>query len=218
LGESAVVADIGSGTGFLSEGFLCHGCTVYGVEPNDGMRAAAETLLAPYPRFHSREGSAEATGLPAASVDWVVAGQSFHCFDVAAAGTEFRRILRPGGQVAICWNERDAQGSAFMREYDALIHRHAPEYEDVAQRNIGAVDYDAFFGPGRYRVDSFPNGQQFDLDGVRGRLQSSSYTPPPGSPGHAPMMAELDALFAAHQQAGQVAFTYLTRVFWGPLP
>ena len=212
-----VVADIGSGTGFLAEVFLCFGCTVIGVEPNAGMRAAAEHLLAPYPHFTSVDGTAEATGLPDASVDWAVAGQAFHWFDGPAAALEFRRILRPGGRAAICWNERDAAASPFMQEYDALVHRHSPEYEDVGHRNIAKVAYEDFFGHADYRLDTFPNAQHFDREGLRGRLSSSSYAPPPGDPGHAPMMADLDALFDQHQQDGHVTFTYVTKVFWGEL-
>jgi SAM-dependent methyltransferase len=217
LTPDSVVADIGSGTGFLAEVFLCFGCAVIGVEPNAEMRAAAEALLAPYPRFRSVDGTAEATGLPAASVDWAVAGQAFHWFDGPAAARECRRILRPGGRAAICWNERDAAASPFMQEYDALIHRHSPEYEDVGHRNIGKVAYADFFGHDRYRLDAFPNAQAFDREGLRGRLSSSSYSPPPGHPGHAPMMADLDALFDAHQQDGSVTFTYVSKVFWGEL-
>ena len=51
LTPAAVVADVGSGTGILSELFLQHGNTVYGVEPNQQMRAAAERFLKDYPNF-----------------------------------------------------------------------------------------------------------------------------------------------------------------------
>jgi SAM-dependent methyltransferase len=217
LRAGQVVADVGSGTGFLSEVFLCHGCTVWGVEPDADMRAAAESLLAPYPRFRSVEGSAEATGLPDASVDWVVAGQAFHFFDAERARAEFRRILRPGGHAAICWNERDGSGSAFMRAYDALLRRYVPDYESVSKRNAAQVDYDAFFGPGGWRVDRFGLPHPLDREGLRGWLGSARYAPAPDDPAHARMLAELDALFDAHQQDGQVEFVYTTSMYWGRL-
>jgi 16S rRNA A1518/A1519 N6-dimethyltransferase RsmA/KsgA/DIM1 with predicted DNA glycosylase/AP lyase activity len=69
LTKESVIADIGSGTGILSELFLRHGNSVFGVEPNREMRKAAEELLAAYPNFKSTNGTAEATTLPAASVD-----------------------------------------------------------------------------------------------------------------------------------------------------
>ena len=57
------VADIGSGTGILTELLLRNGNRVFAVEPNDEMRLAGERLLQSYPRFHSVTGRAEATTL-----------------------------------------------------------------------------------------------------------------------------------------------------------
>ncbi len=89
------VADIGSGTGISSKLFLDYGCTVFAVEPNPDMRRAAERLLGSVPGFHSEDGSAEATGIPAGSVDLAIAAQAFHWFDPAGAREEFQRIVRP---------------------------------------------------------------------------------------------------------------------------
>ena len=227
-----VVADVGSGTGFLAEPFLENGNTVHGIEPNRGMREAGEALLAGYPAFRSREAAAEATGLDDASQHLVMAGQAFHWFDRDAARVEFMRILRPGGIAALFWNDRNAEATAFMREYDILLKSHSPEYKDVRHRKVGDADDARFFGTEAtgatgatggaddrqgYRAATFPNSQRFDREGLRGRLQSSSYSPPPGQPGHEPMMAALDALFEQHQHEGQVEFQYTTRIFWGEM-
>lgn len=88
-----MIADIGSGTGLLSELFLKQGNIVYGVEPNLEMRQAGELLLKDYPNFHSMNGSAELTTLPNQSIDLIVAGQAFHWFDVGQCRQEFQRIL-----------------------------------------------------------------------------------------------------------------------------
>src|ERR1700732_4463749 len=63
LKSGHVVADIGSGTGFLSELFLKNGNRVFGVEPNEAMRQAGEEYLASYDSFVSIDASAEATTL-----------------------------------------------------------------------------------------------------------------------------------------------------------
>src|SRR5207253_10210184 len=76
LSPAAVVADIGSGTGILTELLLESGAQVIGVEPNDAMRAAAEARLGARARFRSVKGTAEATTLPPASIDLLVAGQA----------------------------------------------------------------------------------------------------------------------------------------------
>src|SRR4029078_63361 len=106
-----------------SEMFLKHGNVVYGIEPNDEMRQAAERLLARYPNFRSINASAEATTLPDRSVDLVVAGQAFHWFDQTRAKMEFQRILRPGGWVVLLWNTRRTESTPFLRDYEALLKK-----------------------------------------------------------------------------------------------
>jgi len=131
LRESSVVADIGSGTGISSELFLARGNPVFAVEPNQPMRQAAELRLRRYPTFNSVDGRAEATGLATASVDFVLAAQAFHWFDFTVARTEFARILRPGGQLLLLWNERLTETSAFLREYERLLRTQAVDYNAV---------------------------------------------------------------------------------------
>src|SRR5579884_3714345 len=89
LKPHSVVADVGSGTGLLSKLFVDFGCEVLGVEPNAGVRAAADRYLAGEQRFRGVDGHAENTGLLPASVDLVAAGQAFHWFDAARARVEF---------------------------------------------------------------------------------------------------------------------------------
>jgi len=216
LTAPAHIADIGSGTGILSRLFLDFGCHVFGVEPNADMRAAAERLLAGEPRFHSVDGRAEATTLSAASVDFVTAGQSFHWFDPAAARGEFRRILRPGGWVVLIWNERLVT-PGFLTEYENLLQRLSTDYGRVDHRQVGAEAIDQFFAHQQWRAASFPNHQDFDWEGLRGRLLSSSYAPLPGSPKYQPMMEELASIFAGYEQAGQVKVGYETRVYAGQI-
>src|SRR5436305_15252639 len=76
LTPSAIIADIGSGTGISAELFLKNGNKVFGIEPNDEMRSAAEKILIDYPGFISIKGTAEATGLEKNSIDFIIAGQA----------------------------------------------------------------------------------------------------------------------------------------------
>src|SRR2546422_11068618 len=80
LTSASIIADIGSGTGKSSELFLKNGNKVFAVEPNKGMRLAAEKLLGDYDNFISINGTAENTVLDASSIDMIVAGQAFHWF------------------------------------------------------------------------------------------------------------------------------------------
>jgi len=216
LRPEARIADIGSGTGLLSQLFLRYGCEVCGVEPNAEMRSAGDRLLAAEGRFSSVDGRAESTGLPDASVDFVTAGQAFHWFDPAAAGSEFRRILRPPGWVILAWNERLVEGR-FLEEFEALLQRYSTDYSQVDHRRMDAAVMDAFFGPGRWKLATLPNEQLFDFDGVMGRLDSSSYAPARGTEAHHQITEALRVLFAECQRDGIVAFRYETKVHFGRL-
>jgi len=212
-----MVADVGSGTGILSELFLQNGNLVFAVEPNRAMAEAAFSRLGRYERFRNVDGRAEATGLDQGRMDFVVAGQAFHWFNAARAREEFRRILKPEGWVVLVWNGRRVDGSAFLRDYEAFVRRFGTDYEEVSARYEDEATLRAFFGAGGYRKRRFDNGQTLDLAGLRGRLCSSSYAPPPGHPRHEPMLAALPELFGAHQERGQVRFEYDTHVYFGRL-
>jgi len=217
LGASSVVADIGSGTGIFALLLLRKCARVYGVEPNEAMRAAGERLLAGWSNFASIAGTAEATNLPDASVDLVTAAQAFHWFDGPACRREFSRILRNGSPVALVWNERLVDATAFLADYESLLRRRAVDYEKVNHTNVDAAALMAFYGAGGYATFEFPNEQRFDLTGLRGRVLSSSYAPNIGHPGHEALMSELASLFGRHAQDGHVTFHYTTRLFVGRL-
>jgi hypothetical protein len=158
---------------------------------------------------------AEETTLPDACCDLVTVAQALHWFEPETTRREFARILRPGGQVAVVWNSRRQESTPFLRAYEALLDRWGTDYQAV--RRLGGDEGSAhrFFGAGGYRSRRFEHVQQADLDLLRARLLSSSYVPAAGDPGRAPMLAELDALFAAHQKGGAVMLEYDTEVFWG---
>lgn len=210
------VTDIGSGSGLSAELFLANGNHVIGVEPNPAMREAAERQLSRWPAFRSIAGTAEDTTLATGSVDIVVAAQAFHWFDAPAARLEFDRILRPGGWVTLLWNTRRTGASPFMTEYEALLERHGTDYARVRHERIDASRLAAFFG-GRYVRRTVDNEQTLDLDGLTGRVLSSSYTPREGTPGRQAMLEDVQRLFAAHQEAGQVVLLYETEVYTGRL-
>jgi SAM-dependent methyltransferase len=217
LVAESVVVDVGSGTGLLTQLFLENGNLVYGVEPNTAMRDAGEQFLEKYPHFCSVAGSAEATTLPDACADFVVAGQAFHWFEPKAARAEFARVLRPAGWGALIWNERVSDRTAFQREYAALLREYCDDYAKVAETYPQYARMKDFFGDGALGEKLLPNAQVFDFDGLRGRLLSSSYAPRAGHPKHEPMLAALRRLFDAHAEDGRVRFEYQTHVYHGRL-
>lgn len=215
LRPSHVVADVGSGTGILSRLLVENGNEVYGVEPNREMAAVAEADLGITGRFHDVDGRAEATSLPDRSVDLVTAGQAFHWFKVPESRAEFRRILRPAGGVALVWNLRKLDSTPFLRDYEAFLHRWSNDYQEVSAQYAKEESLRGLFGERGWIERRFDSAQHFGLEGLRGRLLSSSYTPREGDPRRQAMLAALPAVFEAHAKGGQVAFEYDTRMFMG---
>ena len=128
------------------------------------MRAAIGARLDGHPGFRLVDGAAEATGLPARSVDFVTAAQAFHWFDHAAARAEFRRILAPGGRVALIWNNRRRSGTPFLDGYERLLQEFGIDYERVDHPFvINPEVLGRFFGPRGYRRHEFPNRQVHGL-------------------------------------------------------
>lgn len=217
LGEQSVAADVGSGTGILAKRLLERGYRVIGIEPNEGMRVAAERLLERYPRFGSVPGRAEATTLADDSIDLITVAQAFHWFDREQAKAEFLRVLRQSGWVALIWNARQTDPTAFLRSYEAVLKRHAPDYEKATHRNIGGDELSAFFSPSSFTTRAFENEQLLNFESLKGRLLSSSYSPEPDHPNHDAMVHDLRRAFERHEDHGEVAIRYTTEVHLGRL-
>lgn len=216
LAPDWTVADVGAGTGILTELFLKNGNPIFAVEPNGAMRGAGEDLLSHYPNFTSVAGTAEQTGLRSGSVDLVAAGQALHWFDAQASRAEFERVLRGEGWVAFVWNDVKAEAPLAV-DYEGLRVRHGTDYEQVGRHEGGAGVVQGFFGGTPYRTRTLENRQVLDLDGFKGRLASSSYVPSGGEPGFEEMMEDAGEVFARHETEGVIVFPYETKVYYGTL-
>lgn len=213
--KAHVVADIGSGTGISTQLFLRNGNAVYSVEPNDEMRAAAESSLIGYPDYHSVRGSAEATTLQAASIDLVVAGQAWHWFEPVAARKEFARILREPRRVALFWNTRLAQSTPFMAAYDEIVKKYSAQVPHVRHEETSAEEIAMLFANRRFAYVTIPNDQDLDLATLTGRTFSSSYMPRSNDPRAPEVTADLNAIFGKYARDGKVHFRYVTELYSG---
>lgn len=120
------VADLGAGTGLLTELLAARGFQVGAVEPNEPMRRQAK----PLPGVRWIDGTFEATGLPAASQRWAVAAQAFHWADPPRALPEMRRILQPGGYFTVLWNNREYHRDPALAWTREAIQRNRPGFDD----------------------------------------------------------------------------------------
>ena len=211
LTRDSVLADVGSGTGFLSELFLRNGNRVFGVEPNAEMRAAGERLLANYPNFVSIAATAEGTTMPDAWVDLITpASLSLVRPRESSLGVSANPEAR--WMVVIVWNTFPTGRSALVKAYDDVLMRFGTDYREVA-REIENSGIEKFFPAEQYKRARFDFQQTFDWEGFQGRLLSASYAPNADSANYEPMLRDLRRVFDSHQTDGAVVFDYDTVVF-----
>jgi len=121
----ARVLDLAAGTGKLTRALLSAGLDVVAVEPQSALR---EILAASVGGERVREGLAEAIPLPDASVAAVTVADAFHWFDHAASLAEIRRVLAPGGGLAVIATAPDWRGASWAHEVGTLISGLRPEH------------------------------------------------------------------------------------------
>lgn len=213
LNADSVIADIGAGTGISARIFLENGNQVFAVEPNAAMREAAREFLREFPQLNLIDATAEQTRLPDESLDFVVAAQAFHWFDMEKARAEFKRILRSDGFVALIWNERQLDTTEFLRAYEKFLFKYGKDYAEVRHEKVDEKFLADFFQIS-FRRAVFANAQTLDFEGLRGRMLSSSYMPPENDPVFPAMNEELQSLFAKYAENGKIQISYDTNVFY----
>lgn len=217
LQPDSSVVDVAAGTGLLAEIFLARGYAVTAIEPNDGMRAACASQTLRFPKLRCMSGTAEMTGLPAHAADLVTVGQALHWFDLPRTRAEFVRVLRPGGWCAVVYNERRTGGDPFHDGYERILRKFGTDYEMVRSKYLQPERLAEFFGDSEMSQAIFPNAQQLDLDGLKGRILSSSYMPQERHPRYTAMVGEIETLFARCQKDGSVRLEYACVVSCGQL-
>ena len=215
-----VAADIGAGTGIGARLLADRGVRVVAIEPNADMRIAAT----PHERVEFLAGTAEQIPLETASVDVVTSFQAFHWFDFTKSLQEFRRILKPSGQLALVWSLWD-QSDVASKEYSRLIFKASREQERQSQPRMTATTlfkslrYQLFWRGlwlpcfTNFRRTDFRFHQQLDLVGLIGLARSQSFTPAGGANAEK-LVSELSTFHQRFCNAqGQVQLAYCTRLY-----
>jgi SAM-dependent methyltransferase len=141
--RGARVLDVGAGTGIVTRLLRGRGADVVAVEPTPGMAQQLRSVSPDVPLVR-----ADGNRLPFAegSADFITYGQAFHWTTPAESVPEARRVLRPGGALAVFWNVKDrTQGWPKAQEermvaacpqyhgYGA-VHQSAPELAQLGLR------------------------------------------------------------------------------------
>ena len=209
LAPSYNVADVGAGTGFLTRVLLQSGCRVHAVEPNAEMRAVAEAELGGDPNFISVPGQAEHLPLADASMD------ALHWFQIEPSRTEFLRVLKPGGWLAVA-DIRNFEGANDLeRAIEEVCQRYYVSIGKAAEPPDRVV---RLFEGMEMRTARFAHSYQYGRENfIRGFL-NSSLAPEPGSGGYLQAAAELGAIFAFYAEGGVLSRTLETVVYSARLP
>ncbi len=164
-----LAADIGAGTGIAARQLADKGVNVIAIEPNAAMREAAEK----HQNVEWKNGSAEATNLPDASVDLITCFQAFHWFKPEPTLLEFKRVLKPQGRLAIVFQDLN-RDDEFTQDYWQIISKSAnnrpPSYLNTKIAPLReSLDF-------KY-IDcyKFPFKQELDLSSLIGLAKSVSF-------------------------------------------
>jgi SAM-dependent methyltransferase len=208
LRPGRTVLDLGAGTGKLTRALVETGARVLALEPGDEMRAC---LAAVVPQAEPIAAGAEAIPLPDASVDAATAGQSFHWFRLGEAVPEVHRVLRPGGGLALVWNERDPRDPVQQAVSD-LLTPFRPLWREGRARDAGwreAIERSRLFTPFEEHVSRFTD--ELGADGLVERLATTSFVAAAAPALGAELERNLRDLAA--RSGGSVRFAYLTQAF-----
>ncbi len=166
--EAATVLELGAGTGKLTRVLVELGHDVHATDPDAEMLAVLRRHL---PDVPTSESGAEEIPLPDRSVDVVVVAQAFHWFDHERALPEIARVLRPGGHVALVWNNRNAKIPWVRKLWRILTDQ--SELQEATESSAKALVCSDLFG--FVEEKKFDFWQQVNRESLLDLVASRSY-------------------------------------------
>jgi SAM-dependent methyltransferase len=135
--------DVAAGTGKLARQVAARGARCVAIEPSAAMRDECARLVGDVAVVG---GSSEFVPVASDTADLVTVAQAFHWFDAPRALHELARVLRPGGALALVWNERDL-ADGWAKELDQILRRAGSEAQHQPEAVRPRFDGDAHFEP-----------------------------------------------------------------------
>ncbi|MGB3293922.1 MAG: class I SAM-dependent methyltransferase [Phormidesmis sp.] len=214
LQSGSLIADIGAGTGLLTQGLLQHGYRVVAVEPNAAMRNAADALLGQFSNYRSVGGAAESTPLDSSTIDLITVAQAFHWFDPEQTKLECLRVLRPEGKVALIWNDRVCS-DPLQVAIEEVFAEYGGRKRALLVAHNQQRDVSSFFGAAVLAHFSYPHKHSLDEAGLVGLAFSRSYMPDRSASAGQQAVERIHQIFQQFSASERVEVRYITTVFIG---
>jgi SAM-dependent methyltransferase len=206
IGSTSTVLDLAAGTGKFTRLLAPFGAQLVAVEPSAAMRAEFAVVL---PDVPTHDGTAEHVPLADRSVDSVVIAQAFHWFDAPSALAEIARVLRPGGGLALIWNERD-ESVAWVAELSRVMQWDVRMPYRVGTDFRAVLDQSRRFTPAQRR--SFAFAQALDREGLCDRVSTTSFIASMDAPERDAILNRVRELVVDFPEPFDLP--YVTEVFW----
>ncbi|MDX1582166.1 MAG: class I SAM-dependent methyltransferase [Thermoanaerobaculia bacterium] len=166
------ILDLATGPGLLALELGARGGSVVGIDLSPeqiftARRVAESKNLDSSVRFQIAR--AERVGLEPSTFDLVTAGQSWHWFDREAVMGEVRRLLRPGGILAIVYYSYLAEHSAAARDTEKLIRELNPSWDMHGWNGMYPEYIDGVIRGGFQFVEAFCYDNEEDFSHLRWR-------------------------------------------------
>jgi SAM-dependent methyltransferase len=202
-GGAATVLELGAGTGKLTTDLASRGHRVIATDP---LAPMLDRLVRSAPAALPVRAVAERIPVRTRSVDVVVSAQAYHWFDLDRALPEIARVLRPGGRVALAWNERDER-VPWVRRLGEIIG--TPEQGSDPTQTLLSSKLFGYVDQATFRI-----WQTLERDGLRDLVSSRSNIAVMDATERDHVLAKVDALYDGYGRgADGMRLPYLTRCY-----
>lgn len=102
-----------------------------------------------------------------------------------------------------------------VADYEKLITEYGSDYCSSNASKFNHTVTAEFFAPFSMSEAEFPNKQEFNWEGFKGRLLSSSYSLREGDNRYLDMLMALELVFNRYEKHGIITFSYKTKIYFG---